>query len=275
MTDQPAIKQSTIDTHFAAMWQAYIKINSNAKTIHQLFSKNNPQVVNDHIALRTYDLEPIKINALAKIFVRDGYVAKENYIFDNKHLQARYFAHEDLSLPKIFISSLQVGALSKPAQVIIQNLVAQVPASQPLQGDFCYSGRPWKVSYTDYKKLLHESEYAAWLAAFGFIPNHFTVSINHLQSVSSLVEVNELLKINSFTLNISGGEIKGSPQDLLEQSSTLAKPVAVKFTDSTQTIPGCYYEFARRYKNQAGQLFQGFVTQSADKIFESTDTKLS
>jgi hypothetical protein len=39
-------------------------------------------------------------------------------------------------------------------------------------------------------------------------------------------------------------------------------------------IPGCYYEFAKRYPLPQGEgLFQGFVPASADKIFESTSKR--
>jgi len=41
------------------------------------------------------------------------------------------------------------------------------------------------------------------------------------------------------------------------------------------TIKSCYYEFARRYPDRKGLLFQGFVSASVDKIFESTDSQIS
>jgi hypothetical protein len=47
----------------------------------------------------------------------------------------------------------------------------------------------------------------------------------------------------------------------------------VTFTDGTRAIPSCYYEFARRYRLPGGELFQGFVAASADRIFESTDDR--
>lgn len=149
--------------------------------------------------------------------------------------------------------------------------MSQVPQEAVLKDDFCYCKRPWNINYKDYQALLNESEYAAWLAAFGFIPKHFTVSINHLDSLSEIAEVNKFLKQNGFILNSSGGEIKGSPEDLLEQSSTVARPVKVEFADGVHSVPGCYYEFAKRYNDENGVLFQGFVAKSADKIFESTD----
>ena len=52
-----------------------------------------------------------------------------------------------------------------------------------------------------------------------------------------------------------------------------ASSVEVKFTEGVYNIPGCYYEFAKRYPDSSGQLYQGFVAASADKIFESTDVE--
>ena len=48
---------------------------------------------------------------------------------------------------------------------------------------------------------------------------------------------------------------------------------SVDFKDAgKQEISSCYYEFAQRFKQKDGRLFQGFVPDSADKIFESTDS---
>jgi hypothetical protein len=43
------------------------------------------------------------------------------------------------------------------------------------------------------------------------------------------------------------------------------------FTEGEFDIPGCYYEFARRYPDADGKLYSGFIAKSADKIFESTN----
>ena len=67
--------------------------------------------------------------------------------------------------------------------------------------------------------------------------------------------------------------IKGSPEELLEQSSTMADRAEVAFSDQTVSIPSCFYEFALRYPKPDGELYTGFVAASADKIFESTDSK--
>ncbi|MGZ3709783.1 MAG: 2-oxoadipate dioxygenase/decarboxylase family protein, partial [Bdellovibrionota bacterium] len=111
-------------------------------------------------------------------------------------------------------------------------------------------------------------------AAYGIQVNHFTVLFNSLKTFSTLAELNEFLRQNGFTLNAAGGEIKGTPKDGLEQSSTMARAVPWKFSGGEEhLIPGCYYEFARRYPTATGGLFQGFIPKSADKIFESTFDK--
>ena len=262
----------TIQQLLNDMWQDYLELTPDARPIHQLFADlNNNVVVNDHIALRTFNLEPVSLNKIAQPFLDAGYKAVDEYQFPAKKLYAKYYQHADDTLPKVFISELKVEELPKKCQKIIHDLVNQIPEGAPSQQGFCYSGRPWSVSTAQYKTLAEHSEYASWLAAHGFRPNHFTVSVNHLTSHHDIQSLNQLLLNNGYAMNTSGGMVKGSPEVLLEQSSTLAREIEVSFTDDTLPIPGCYYEFALRYPMPDGNLYQGFVAASADKIFESTD----
>ena len=86
--------------------------------------------------------------------------------------------------------------------------------------------------------------------------------------------MNEFVKDSGYPLNISGGEVKGSPELLLEQSSTLADIQEMNFEEGSYSIPTCFYEFARRFENEKGEMFMGFHADSANKIFESTDLNL-
>ena len=73
---------------------------------------------------------------------------------------------------------------------------------------------------------------------------------------------------------MNGGKqsVKGSKQQLLEQSSTVAELVDWQFSDGVvREVRSCYVEFARRYRDATGRHFDGFVTSHADQIFESTD----
>lgn len=259
-----------VDELLAKIWEQYLQVTPTAGKIHKLLRKNQA-IINDHIAFRTFNLARVNLATLSKHFIALGYVEKGQYQFKTKKLLAKHFEHKNKNLPKIFISELLVEQLSQDNQIIINQLVAQTDELIISQAAVLYSGRHWQLSYTEYQALLAESEYAAWLAAWGFRANHFTVSINHLNYISEVKEINSLIKKNGIKLNTSGGEIKGTKQVMLEQSATIADQIPVTFSDRTATIASCFYEFAKRYPMKNGELFQGFVEASADKIFESTN----
>lgn len=264
---------TSITDLFTGLWQDYIQITPSALKIHALLTAKtgNASIVNDHIALRTFNTEKLGLNKLSAHFLRLGYEQKGDYDFAAKKLSAQHFEHPDPLIPKVFISELRVQELSQQAQDIIHNMLEQVSDDLSQQKDFLYSGTHWQVSSDDYKTLLNESEYAAWMAAWGYRANHFTVSVNHLQGIDELAQVNSILKQAGYTLNTSGGEIKGGKDVCLAQSSTMADHHSVNFSDKTLSIPSCFYEFAQRYKMSDGNYYQGFVAASADKIFESTN----
>lgn len=254
------------------MWVDYCELNPAAKRIHDLFVARGDEVINDHIALRTFNHPRLGIESLAQHFKKYGYVEKGHYTFVEKKLYAKHYEHPNDNNPKIFISELELEKVSPFIRNTVNGLVEQVTDSMIQDELFPMMGRPWKMTYQMYAELAKESEYASWVAAYGFRPNHFTVNINKLKSFDRIEDLNTFIKSQGFTLNSSGGEIKGTTADYLEQSSTMASEIPVKFDDgSTHNIPGCYYEFAKRYPLDNGKLYQGFVAKSADKIFESTN----
>ncbi|WKN33017.1 DUF1338 domain-containing protein [Porifericola rhodea] len=253
------------------MWKDYTSMNPQALKIYNLFIERGDRVVNDHIALRTFNHAKVGIDALSRSFLQGGYEYQQDYHFTEKKLYAKHFQHPDEHMPKIFISELKLEEFDDELQSIVNELIEQVPESALQQYDFCSNGRPWQVDFNTYEKLRAKSEYAAWMSAHGYRPNHFTVFVNELNSFADIRDVNAFIKQNGFKLNDSGGEVKGSKDVYLEQSSTLADSVEVDFSDGKHIVPSCYYEFAQRYPTPEGQLYQGFVAKSADKIFESTD----
>ena len=259
---------------FSHLWQDYLTVTPSAAKIHALLgSSQQDDVLNDHIALRTFNIEKINLDKLAAHFLALGYKEGGEYHFEAKKLYAKHYEHPDATLPKVFISELLLEKCSPELQSIVHELVDQLDASAVTADNFLYSGRHWNVSQETYRTLLAESEYAAWVSVWGFRANHFTVSVNALKNFDTLVSVNDSLKAAGFVLNSSGGEIKGSPEVLLKQSSTLADEAPVSFTDGEAMIPSCFYEFARRFPMADGQLYSGFVAASADKIFESTNAR--
>ncbi len=264
----------TVEEFFANLWHQYTEINPQARAIHDLLENRGETVVNDHVALRTFNTEKLGIDRMADIFTDMGYENRGQYDFTAKQLNAYHFEHrENPNHPKIFISELITESFSDELQAIVQRMDDEVAADEVFEPDFLYTGRPWNLSFTEYIQLLQESEYAAWTAAFGYRANHFTVSINHLNTFFDIDTLNQFILDNGFAMNESGGLVKGSAEQLLEQSSTMAPMVNLEFSDVNHLVPSCFYEFAKRYPMKTGQLYQGFIAASADKIFESTNAQ--
>lgn len=257
------------------LWHDYTQLNPSALATYNLFvaANNNHPVENDHVAFRTFAHPKVGIAVMEKVFLKFGYRTIGEYQFEEKKLFAKHFEHADKSMPKIFISELKLKEMPLEVQNLASRLIEQLSASQLLDELLCTAGRLWQpITFREYNSVKEISEYAAWVAAFGFRVNHFTVSVNSLKTLPTLQSVNNFLKHKGIALNTSGGEIKGSPQELLEQSSTLAYNTLVEFKEGQFLIPACYYEFALRYPDQSGRLYQGFIAKSADKIFESTNS---
>jgi hypothetical protein len=268
---------NTIQTYqdlFDRLWRDYRTANPQITRIYDLLQKEGEVIINDHIAFRTVDDPRVSIEVLAAPFQAFGYRPCQEYHFDQKHLLAWHFEHPDIHAPKVFISQLELKKCSQGVRNTLTRCVGEVTEKIQKPMDLLFAKTPWKsLSYATYQSLLEESEYAAWLYVFGYRANHFTVNVNALKKYSDLVALNRWIESKGFTLNHAGGAIKGTPQELLEQSSTLAEKVSVSFDEGVYTIPCCYYEFAKRYPDANGRLYSGFIAQSADKIFESTHAK--
>ncbi|MCF8381094.1 MAG: DUF1338 domain-containing protein [Bacteroidales bacterium] len=258
---------------FDKLWKDYSILNPSVEKIHKLFTEEGNTIINDHIALRTFDDPRISIDVLAKVFIENGYILAGSYNFPAKKLFAKHFEIQgDAKAPRVFISQLILNEFSPFLQTTIRNSIERISIETLNSSELIFNGQALGTpDFEIYEKLRNESEYAAWVYAFSFRANHFTVSINHLNSVKGNEKVNELLKSHGFSLNNSGGEIKGSEAEFLKQSSTLADRIPHSFIQGSFQIPSCYYEFAERFKDEKGNYFSGFIAESADKIFESTD----
>ena len=258
---------------FNRLWADYIAQNPHAKKVYDFFVSEGEEVLNDHIAFRTFNDNRINVDLLAKVFIANGYEEKGTYTFESKHLFAKHFEHNtDKTAPRVFISQLLLEDFSIELQDSIKEVIDLIPKEKLLSEELIYSGNLWGTPYYQiFEKLRKESEYAAWVYVFGFCANHFTVNVNKLKKYDSVEKVNSFLKDNGFLINDSDGEIKGTIEELLEQSSIKSGLIKVKFIEGEFEIPSCYYEFAKRYPDTNGNIYSGFIAKSADKIFESTD----
>jgi len=258
------------------LWEQYAEITPSAKKIHTLLEEKGETILNDHIAIRTFNDKRVNIDVLEKIFLAVGYEARGEYVFESKKLFAKHYEHTtDQDAPRIFISELELEKCSESLQNTVKKLLDDCDPNEFNHPELALNSTFWKSdSQSIYKSLLEESEYAAWMYIYGFRANHFTINVNALKHFEKLEELNAFLEEKGWKLNASGGKIKGTPEQFLEQSSTLADLYTVTFEEGSIEIPSCYYEFALRYEMPNGKLYQGFVASSADKIFESTDVKL-
>jgi hypothetical protein len=258
---------------FTRLWEKYTQQNPSVLKIYASFTSLGEFINNDHIAFRTFNDSRLDITVLEKPFLDAGYEAIGTYFFEEKRLQATHYeVPEHPEEPKVFISQLMVEDFSKELQTTVAALINKKDDRFYNDKELIFKGNPWGLpSFETYNQLRKESEYAAWLYVYGFCANHFTVSINSLKKLNTIEKVNQHLKNHGFKLNDAGGEINATREELLQQSSTLAEMIPVKFMEGTFEIPGCYYEFAIRYPDVHGNIYNGFIAKSADKIFESTN----
>lgn len=265
------------------------KIISNMINYNLIDHENDIQ--NDHIAFRTLGYKNLGIKSLEKIFLHFGYSKRDFFDFENKKLNAFWYSPPNEKYPRVFISELRIKELSSPNYQIIQNYLSNVNQDPVQDLDFNnlndivdFFQKPlWKLpNYKDYKKLLNESEYAAWVIYNRYYLNHYTMSIHMLNKKNNLEDFNSFLERIGIYLNTSGGKIKESKDGLLRQSSTVSKLIPATFACGiTEKIPGSYVEFAerlplRQFKNLPKRKItsmhrrDGFEAGNADKIFEST-----
>lgn len=256
--------------------------------------QSQDDIVNDHIAFRTLGVPNLGIKSFEKIFLSFGYQKRDYFYFEGKKLDAYWFAPPSPEYPRIFVSELRVSELSQPVQDIIIKYTKDI-TSDPVdlldlndgEEAAAFLQKPlWDLPTSEeYQTLLAESEYAAWVIYNRYYLNHYTISIHELKDgYNTLEEFNAFLESIGVKLNTSGGKIKTSEDGLLRQSSTVSALYDATFADGkTIQIAGSYVEFAERsvlpeFKDipkeqiEAKHRRDGFETNNADKIFESTYT---
>ena len=259
-----------LEAWFETLWKDYRSLAPRVSSIKAMLEDRGETVLNDHIAFRTYDIGPIALVALAPHLEALGYRRFDDYRFEAKRVRATAFVHPTNAFPRIFLSELETSRFPATIQDEIRSLVDQAEGL-PDNEDVFVLGRPWSLDLSTYSRLAEVSEYAAWVAAHGIRPNHFTVAVNALTTFEGLPDLLDFVESAGFALNTAGSRIKGSPADFLEQGPTLADQIDVDFGGRVLRVPSCYYEFAFRHRMPDGALFNGFVEASADKIFESTN----
>ena len=297
MTTSPT---HTLDTVLAGLMRRYSERVPNVQNIIGAMLdagiiQSADEIENDHIAFRTMGVPNLGLASFEKIFMHYGYEKRDPFDFVEKKLTAYWYSPPaGENLPRIFASELRVNELSTEAQRIIHKYTDTI-TSDPVDAldlddanavDHFLHQPLWQTpTLADYKTLLAESEYAAWVIYNRYYLNHFTISVHNLRpGYNTIDEFVAFLKSRDFRLNSAGGTIKVSPDGGLRQASTVAQLIDAGFArDEVFRIAGSYVEFAERRvltqfqdlpANQIGRQHrrEGFETGNADKIFESTFT---
>ncbi|TCC93069.1 DUF1338 domain-containing protein [Pedobacter hiemivivus] len=293
-------KEKPLDTFLNILFERYeqqvpaVRMITNALISSGVIARQQ-DIVNDHIAFRTLGVRHLGIASFEKIFLHQGYKKMDYYHFEGKKLNAYWYAPPSPEYPRIFMSELIVNDLSEKAQEIIHNYTRNIH-QDPVDaldldngqeiGEFFHQPLWTLPSIEDYRILLEESEYAAWVIYNRYYLNHYTISVHDLKAgYNTLEDFNRFVESLGLKLNSSGGIIKVSPDGLLRQSSTVAEMKDAIFIEAeTMPIAGSYVEFSERlvlpeFKNlplaaiKQEHRREGFETDNADKIFESTYIK--
>ena len=187
---------------FDDMWDLYARVNPQVVRVKELMEEHEGgSVKNDHIALRTFNHPRINRHVLAKPFLDSGYKETEDLAFEKKKLDATYYLHDDEDLTRVFISELKLEEFSPELQATIDRLVDEIPDEAIERFDFCNYGIPWNmITKETYDFLKTESEYAAWVATFGFIVNHLRLVLRiviRLKILNKLILISRKMDIES------------------------------------------------------------------------------
>ncbi|WP_186646937.1 DUF1338 domain-containing protein [Fluviispira vulneris] len=306
------LQEKIINKLIKQLWLNYKSKVQQVKKIENAVRSEGDHWSEDHMAFRTLPGPYCGLETLRQVFEILGYKQADEYHFKDKKLMAISMnppnnkeEHSAKIPPKVFLSVLEPESFSQEFQKCILKYTNDLSESPilKLRNEFnslktrpenidqfvqaltlyLSNGPLWRIpSYKDYELLRKESEYAAWTLVYGNTPNHFTLSIHLMKKFKSLKNFNQFIqKELGIAMNTSGGGlIKGSAEVQLEQSATLAEELLVPFQDGFHKIPYAFVEFAYRHplsgKKKDGiwsSYYQGFVTDNADKIFESTNLR--
>lgn len=175
----------TLTSDCNGLMKEYLRQTPTARKVLGILEKENMSPVRyDHLAYRTFGLKHMGIPSIAHTFKQQGYIARDSLHFPAKHVRATWFSPPDPSLPRIFISEIQVEELTNTnsaAQDIIQKY-AQRCLDRKL--DPSVESLPWgPVEHHDFAVLSEASEYASWVLVNAYRLNHATLSVHRLRGL--------------------------------------------------------------------------------------------
>ena len=289
------------------LWKQYTERIPYAKLYADMVTGKGGKVVIDHIAFRTFNThcgeQPEGIRAIKHILNYLEYKQVTKYSFPKKKLNAVHFEHPDATLPKIFVSQLEVSELPGWAQNMINKMVhntsyllsdksiellgileenGSLPseAAEYLVNDLVhYFRRPWNIPLKDdVLKINDVSQYGAWVLLHGNSVNHFAALVN-FQDVKEWPDLETTCEALAAAGIPMKDEIEGEKGSKLRQSATLAvkEEVKIKSENGFEKMiwTYAYFELVQRNyieENGVQKLFSGFLGEQANHLFDLTET---
>jgi Domain of unknown function (DUF1338) len=236
------------------LWERYAAEVPYARTFVEL---SGGSFRNDHVALRSLARPGGGIALFERVFERLGWKRAGEYTFPDAHLSAIHMSHPD-GLPRVFISELRSEELSPRAR----ELLALLPEDEASPTDSLDALARWFSAPPppDEAALLElekESQYGAWLLAFGRKVNHFTGAVDDVEAWQRRMrEAGVPMK----------AEIEGAPGTALRQTATQAFPLPVALKGGgSRPWPYAYFEIAQRAPGM-----DGFLGPQARALFDMT-----
>jgi hypothetical protein len=237
------------------LWDRYAAEVAPARTFAQL---SGGTFRNDHVAFRSLARPGGGIALFRRVFEPLGWRPAGAYSFPDARLDAIYLAHP-AGLPRVFLSELRAQELSADAQALLARLAPDPapPDSSDAEALAAWFDAPPAPEGEALLALEKESQYGAWLLAFGRKVNHFTGAVDDIEAW--------VVRMRSAGVGMKA-EIEGAPGTALRQTATQAHPLPVRLADgSSRPWPYAYFEIAQR---SAG--FDGFLGPQARALFDMT-----
>jgi len=160
----------------------------------------------------------------------------------------------------VFLSELRAAELSPAAQALLAALPPDPeppPAGASPAALADWFAAPPPPSERALLALEGESQYGAWLLAFGRKVNHFTGAVDDIDAwVARMQAAGVAMK----------AEIEGAPGTSLRQTATRAHPLQVALAEGgSRPWPYAYFEIAQRAPG-----FDGFLGPQARALFDMT-----
>ena len=209
-------RRHALYSQIEAYVQPYLARNPRAKTaVDALFPSQSsdpdedgvvrrtpPSRVWDHLAFRSFDCVDGGLRAVARVFEKHGYTYRGSLTFQEKKVDAAWFAPPDAPwardafgdplFPRLFVSHLRVADLAdENAKAVIVERVSVKRKDDDVVNDTNddavvvaeRGGVPWrekKLSLDEYETVSRASEYAAWTLINGHALNHVAVPVHRL-----------------------------------------------------------------------------------------------